>query len=223
MILEAENVTKQYQTNPKKARFNYALSPTSLTLKEGELAILTGKSGSGKSTLLHILAGLLKPTSGLVSYNGISLYDMKDKELSLFRNKHVSVIPQGDSGIYSLTVEENVKLPHLIQETSSQNTLPELLRELEIDHLKDAYPSEMSGGELRRMSIARGLFQEAEVILADEPTSDLDDENTAIVIQMLRKAANNGKSVFIVTHEKELLPYADTHYTMKAGVMQKEE
>ena len=84
MILEAENVTKQYQTNPKKARFNYALSPTSLTLKEGELAILTGKSGSGKSTLLHILAGLLKPTSGLVSYNGISLYDMKDNELSLF-------------------------------------------------------------------------------------------------------------------------------------------
>ena len=110
MRLEAEQVTKQYQTDPKKARFAYALSRTDLVVESGEFAVITGKSGSGKSTLLHILAGLLQPTSGCVLAGGKDLYRMADGELSKFRNENIAVIPQGGGAIYSLTAEENIRL-----------------------------------------------------------------------------------------------------------------
>ena len=110
MRLEAEQVTKQYQMDPKKARFAYALSRTDLVVESGEFAVITGKSGSGKSTLLHILAGLLQPTSGCVLAGGKDLYRMADSELSKFRNENIAVIPQGGGAIYSLTAEENIRL-----------------------------------------------------------------------------------------------------------------
>ncbi|WP_418504791.1 ATP-binding cassette domain-containing protein, partial [Dialister invisus] len=110
MRLEAEQVTKQYQMDPKKARFAYALSRTDLVVESGEFAVITGKSGSGKSTLLHILAGLLQPTSGCVLAGGKDLYRMADGELSKFRNENIAVIPQGGGAIYSLTAEENIRL-----------------------------------------------------------------------------------------------------------------
>ena len=218
MRLEAEQVTKQYQTDPKKARFAYALSGTDLVVESGEFAVITGKSGSGKSTLLHILAGLLQPTSGCVLAGGKDLYRMADGELSKFRNENIAVIPQGGGAIYSLTAEENIRLPRNI--CGKKDILP-LMRELGIEQLKDAYPSELSGGELRRVAIARALFQGTGILLADEPTSDLDEENTDIVAKLLRRAADSGKTVFVVTHEMDMLPYADSHYIMKEGVLRK--
>ena len=95
------------------------------------------------------------------------------------------------------------------------------MRELGIELLKDAYPSELSGGELRRVAIARALFQGTGILLADEPTSDLDEENTDIVAKLLRRTADSGKTVFVVTHEMDMLPYADSHYIMKEGVLRK--
>ena len=215
MRLEAEQVTKQYQTDPKKARFAYALSRTDLVVESGEFAVITGKSGSGKSTLLHILAGLLQPTSGCVLAGGKDLYRMADGELSKFRNENIAVIPQGGGAIYSLTAEENIYVK------KEEKDILLLMRELGIELLKDAYPSELSGGELRRVAIARALFQGTGILLADEPTSDLDEENTDIVAKLLRRAADSGKTVFVVTHEMDMLPYADSHYIMKEGVLRK--
>jgi len=221
MRLEAEQVTKQYQTDPKKARFTYALSGTDLVVESGEFAVITGKSGSGKSTLLHILAGLLQPTSGCVLAGGKDLYRMADGELSKFRNENIAVIPQGGGAIYSLTAEENIRLARNICGRKEEKDILPLMKELGIEQLKDAYPSELSGGELRRVAIARALFQGTGILLADEPTSDLDEENTDIVAKLLRRAADSGKTVFVVTHEMDMLPYADSHYIMKEGVLRK--
>ena len=118
---------------------------------------------------------------------------------------------------YSLTVLENVLLAGSLYDKKSTKDAAKLLQELGIDAIAEMHPSELSGGELKRMSIARGLYQDAGIILADEPTADLDEENSAIVIQALRKEADNGKAVLVVTHELDLLPYADVHYIMQAG------
>ena len=221
MRLEAEQVTKQYQTDPKKARFAYALSRTDLVVESGEFAVITGKSGSGKSTLLHILAGLLQPTSGYVLAGGKDLYRMADGELSKFRNENIAVIPQGGGAIYSLTAEENIRLARNIYGKKEEQDILPIIRELGIELLKDAYPSELSGGELRRVAIAGALCRDTGIILADEPTSDLDEENTDIVAKLLRRAADSGKTVFVVTHEMDMLSYADSHYIMKEGALRK--
>lgn len=218
MILEAVQITKQYQTNPNSKRTTYALQTTNLQLTSGKLTILTGKSGSGKTTLLHILAGLLHPTSGYVELDGHDIYNMSDKEQSAFRNKNIAIIPQGEAAIHSLTALENILLAQSIYGANPDTQAAlQLLQELDIASIADMYPSELSGGELKRVSIARGLFQNAGVLLADEPTADLDEENSRIVIQALQKEARKGKAVLVVTHELDLLPYADEHYIMQDG------
>lgn len=165
MRLEAEQVTKQYQMDPRKARFAYALSGTDLVVEEGEFAVITGKSGSGKSTLLHILAGLLQPTSGCVLAGGKDLYRMADSELSKFRNENIAVIPQGGGAIYSLTAEENIRLARNIYGKKEEKDILPVMRELGIELLKDAYPSELSGGELRRVAIAGALCRDTGIFL----------------------------------------------------------
>lgn len=221
MMIEAVQVSKRYDTEKRKMSAEYALESTTLSVDKGEMVILTGKSGSGKTTLLHIMAGLLRPSSGYVLIEERDIYQMNDKELSAFRNRKIGVVPQGEAAIYSLTVEENIKLPDMIYGRQSTQDIDKILKDMDMYHKKKAYPGELSGGELRRMSIARAIYQDTDIILADEPTSDLDDENTNIVIQMLRRAADKGKAVFVVTHETDLLPYADRHYIMKSGQMTK--
>lgn len=221
MMIEAVQVSKRYDTEKRKTSAEYALESTTLSVDKGEMVILTGKSGSGKTTLLHIMAGLLRPSSGYVLIEERDIYRLNDKELSAFRNRKIGVVPQGEAAIYSLTVEENIKLPDMIYGRQSTQDIDKILKDMDMYYKKKAYPGELSGGELRRMSIARAIYQDTDIILADEPTSDLDDENTNIVIQMLRRAADKGKAVFVVTHETDLLPYADRHYIMKSGQMTK--
>ena len=221
MRLEATQLTKKYTSRAQGGRTTYALNSTNLELQSGQLVIITGKSGSGKSTLLHLLAGLLQPTSGLVELEGRDIYNMPDQEQSRFRNLHISVIPQGEAAIHSLTVLENIQLPCSIYGKTSAKDALALLQELDMASLAEVYPSELSGGELKRMSIARGIYQDGDVILADEPTSDLDAENSLLVIKALRQEADNGKAVLVVTHDLELLPYADVHYIMNAGSLSK--
>ena len=206
MRLEAEQVTKQYQTDPKKARFTYALSGTDLVVESGEFAVITGKSGSGKSTLLHILAGLLQPTSGCVLAGGKDLYRMADGELSKFRNENIAVIPQGGGAIYSLTAEENIRLARNICGRQEEIDILPLMKELGIEQLKDAYPSELSGGMAQRVVIALAVLLHPKLILADEPTSALDTTVQKQVLEellMLRDTLHT--AIIFITHNLSLI------------------
>lgn len=221
MILRAEKVTRQYFRQSKGSNVFVAVQETDFALHSGELIEIIGRSGSGKSTLLNMLAGLLKPTSGKVYFDDTDIYALGDGECSRFRNAHIGVIPQGQTGLHSLTVMENVLLPFMMYgfETGAEDYAAELLGRVGIADLKNAYPNELSGGEMRRLSIARALVKKPEVLLCDEPTGDLDDENTQAVLRLLRQAADNGTAVLLVTHEKEAAEYADQIYRMNAGIL----
>ena len=223
MELRAEGVGKRYFRNNKQANYFYAVKGADLVISEGSLTEVTGRSGSGKSTLLNILAGLLEPTEGKVFLDRVDLYDMADGPRSELRNRCIGVVPQGQTGLHSLTVLENVKLPCLLYgESVSDESAMELLARVGIADLKDAYPNELSGGEMRRLAIARALIKKPGILLADEPTGDLDDENTHTVLRLLRQAADEGTAVLLVTHEREAAAYADRLFRMDSGVLTEE-
>ena len=227
MVLKAEKVSKWFLRNRNGSNRFFALNETDFTLKEGEITVIAGHSGSGKSTFLNILSGLLTPSSGRVLADNKDIYGMTDKELSAFRNENYGLIPQGQTPVYSLSVIENVLLPYSIY--SGYGKLPAdvteradgLLKKLGIIELKDVMPSELSGGELRRMAISRALMKNPQIIMADEPTGDLDDKNTEIILNVFKDLAKEGKSVLIITHDKEVFPYSDTLYSMKNGDLSK--
>ncbi|MBR1529811.1 MAG: ABC transporter ATP-binding protein [Oscillospiraceae bacterium] len=221
MILKAEKLSKEFIRETKNTNRFCAVQETDFVLESGSFAVLTGRSGSGKSTFLHMLSGLMTPTSGRVLIDDKDIYQLPDQELSRFRNQHIGVIPQGQTALHSLTVLENICLPYtLYGEEAHETEALALLEKLEIAHLKTALPAELSGGELRRMAIARAFLRKPELILADEPTSDLDDQNTEIVFQFLRQAAQDGAAVFAVTHETNAAQYADRLFRMNAGQLQ---
>lgn len=224
IMLRAENMSKSYFRKMGGANYFFAVKDVSLELRPGEVMLLTGRSGSGKTTLLHMLAGLLTPTEGKVWLDDIDLYCMDDASLSKLRGACIAVIPQGRSAIDTLTVLENVLLPAQLngQKGDAENAL-RWLDALGIAHLRDARPAELSGGELRRMAIARALASSAPVILADEPTGDLDDENTALVLDLLHDAAKkDGRAVLLVSHDGEAERIADSLYRMDGGAIKVE-
>ena len=149
---------------------------------------------------------------------GVSLYKLDDGALSRFRNRYIGVVPQGQTAVTSLSVEENIALPYTLYGVKApQEKIDALMKELDISRLKEAYPAELSGGEMRRMAIARALMRDPGVILADEPTGDLDDENTETVLQLLKHRAEAGACVLLVTHEERARVYADDIWKMAEG------
>ena len=232
MNLYAKEVKKVFARRGRGGEF-CVLFPADLTLTAGKLVEITGRSGSGKSTLLQILGGLLQPTAGQVLLDDTALYTLEDGALSRLRNRHIGVIPQGHTALRSLSVAENVMLPARLYQKSGAgekgDTSPgedalkaravELLNMVGIGDLAEEEPTQLSGGELRRVAIARSLMQQPEVLLADEPTGDLDDENTQRVLKLLRQYADDGAAVLLVTHEGTAAAYADEVYKMSAGVL----
>lgn len=217
MILKAEGIKKQFYRKKESSNYFEAVKPLDFTVSSGELVVIQGRSGSGKSTLLNMLSGILKPDAGKIFYDDTDIYSMKDEALSVFRNENTGFIPQGKSAVMSLTLYENIMVPLTIYGKSDEEKAKSLMERFDISNLKDAKPSELSGGELRRMSIARALMKDPEVIFADEPTGDLDDENTKVVFEALKKASDDGAIVIIVTHEEDGKNYADKMYRMNAG------
>ena len=223
MSLRAEKINKQYNRSNGKGNHFYAVGDTNLSLEKGKLTTLIGRSGSGKTALLNMLAGLLHPTEGKVFLGDTDIYALDDPKLAMLRNSSIGVIPQGRAVLDTLTVMENLLLPSRLYQKKENEEMKKqaklLLDELGIGNLADVYPDELSGGEVRRVSIARTLLLKPDVILADEPTGDLDDANTKLVLEMFRKTADSGVAVLLVTHELTALEYADNVYTMEAGIL----
>ena len=219
MLLRAENIQKTYFRNTGSSNYFYAVFPLNMEISAETVTVLTGRSGSGKTTLLNMLSGILQPTEGKVRLDDTDLYSLKDTALSRFRNERIGVIPQARSAVDTLTVEENILLPaKLYGKPARAEEARQWMETFEITHLAKALPKELSGGELRRTAIIRALVQDPDILLADEPTGDLDDENTDKVLSALHAFAHQRKkAVFIVTHENDAMKYADRIFKMEKG------
>jgi putative ABC transport system ATP-binding protein len=217
-ILELQGLTKEYTRGGRS--FN-AVDNANLTVMSGDFISIIGRSGSGKSTLLNMTAGLLKPTKGNVYFDGKDISAFNDEETSLFRNEKAGYVPQGQSLLSNFTVLENVCIPWFLfkREGEPEEKALALLEKTGIRHLASSYPKELSGGEMRRVAIARALINNPPLLIADEPTSDLDSETTADIMKLFSSIAREGTAVLIVTHELDTLTYGNKTYTMNAGIL----
>ncbi len=215
-FLEAQKLVKEYKRRGKSFR---AVDDIDFSINPGEFVMIEGESGSGKTTFLNLITGLTDPTSGVVLIDGRSLKDTGDKEISKIRNEKIKYIPQGESLLSALTVRENILFPFTIGGTKrpSDERLLEVAGNLGIAELLDEYPSELSGGEMRRATIARAVINKPSLIIADEPTGSLDSANTSKVMDIFREIAAEGTAVIVVTHQKETLGYASRVLGMSKG------
>lgn len=225
MIIEATGLTKEFARARGGKRLFMAVHPLDIGLEERQLTVVSGHSGSGKSTLANMLAGILTPTAGHVRLDGTDLYSLRDEELSRLRNERIGLVPQGHTALRALTVLDNVLLPSVLY---SKNEAPadrarELLAAVGLGDLADAAPTELSGGELRRMAIARALLMDPAIVIADEPTAGLDSANATTVLTLLRDAADRGTAVLVVSHEAEAQRFADHSYVMEDGHLRASE
>lgn len=223
MELRAEKISQDFLRYSAKDGYFIAVQETDLRLAAGTLTVVTGRSGSGKSTLLHILGGLMKPVTGRVLVDDVDLYAMGEDARTRLRSRCIGIVPQRLMSLAALTVRENILLPALLAGKAEKFAprADELMEHLGIRKLASVAPSELSGGELRRVTIARALVMQPGILLADEPTGDLDEENTQSVLRLLRETAHAGTAVLLVTHESEARNYADTCYTMTVGKLEK--
>jgi putative ABC transport system ATP-binding protein len=216
ILLEIKGLSKEYQRRKKKFS---AVDNVDLSISRGDFVSIIGRSGSGKSTLLNMVAGLLTPTSGSIRLEGTDIHTLKDKEISKLRNTRLGYIPQGLGTLSNLTVFDNVRLPYFLskRQGNASERAAFLLDEVGISPLADMLPSQLSGGELRRVLIARALMNEPDILIADEPTSDLDTETTKEIMDLFTRINKNGTTVLIVTHELDTLAFGDRVLTMASG------
>ena len=218
MHLEIKNLRKDYKRG--ETTFS-AVKDVNLEVNGGDFISVVGHSGSGKSTLLNLIAGLLLPTSGEILLDGESVIISSDDKASGLRNTVIGHIPQGQSLLSNLTVFDNVRLPFYLSEREGDpsDQVHELLTGLGIGSLAGSYPKSLSGGEARRVAIARALINKPAILLADEPTSDLDAENTDEIMLLFKRIAKEGTAVIMVTHDQRTLNAVDRSYTMEDGVL----
>ena len=243
-VVELTRVTREFMR--RKHKF-FAVNNVSFALNSGDFVAIVGKSGNGKSTLLNLIAGLLKPTHGSVKVCGeeISERTFSDVKMSRLRACDIGFVTQSQTLLQNLTVHDNILLPvqiaastcevsksveskskvsksaeskSEISEDLNETRALELCKQLHIEDLLWCYPSELSGGEMRRVMIVRALINNPKLLILDEPTGDLDLEHTRIVVKMLREAAKNGVAVLMVTHDVEAARCADRTYTMDCGL-----
>jgi putative ABC transport system ATP-binding protein len=215
-MIKVSNIVKTYGL---KANCVTALNDISFEVKKGEIIAITGKSGAGKSTLLNIIGGVDKSDSGTVEYNDTNILNLTQKQLLLFRNKHIGFVFQNYRLIPELTVKENIILPALINlRKYDSEHFENLVISLGIDKLLFRYPNEISGGELQRAAIARALINKPTVLLCDEPTGNLDSETSSVVIEMIVKISKETKqTVIIATHDSDVVKYTDRILNIKDG------
>ena len=221
-VIRLRNVSKHYPMGKFVVK---ALSHLEFKVYEGEFVAIMGPSGSGKSTAMNLVGSLDMPTHGTIYLDGDDISEFSESDLAQVRGKRIGFIFQSFNLIPNLTVKENVMLPMMFQGTSIEersDKAEELLRLVELHDRMDDYPGEISGGQMQRVAIARSLANDPEVILADEPTGNLDTKTGAIVMEFLEKLNKEGKTVIMVTHDPDLAEkYADVVYWLLDGVLEK--
>jgi putative ABC transport system ATP-binding protein len=218
-ILSFDNVCREYRRG--NVPF-FAVDHVSLSIEAGDFVNIIGRSGSGKSTLLNMAAGMLSPTSGSIYLEDEKLSGRDDASLSRLRNDKIGFVPQGASALPNLTVLENVVLPFCLwpHEGNGEGAGRLLLERFGIAHLADAWPAELSGGELRRALIARALINHPKIVIADEPTSDLDVESSASIMETFTKLNGEGMTLLLVSHDLDTLKYGKRVFTMSEGKLE---
>lgn len=217
-VLKVTDIAKTYGNDKVKV---YALKQCTLEFEQGEFVAVVGKSGSGKTTLLRILGTLEQPDGGEVILDGENVLKLSDKKLSAIRRRKIGFIYQDYSLFPEYTAYENIVMPiHLDGLKENENVVKETMETLGILSCKDKFPSEMSGGEQQRTAIARALCVSPSVILADEPTGNLDAENANEVVMLMSKAARlYNQTIIMVTHDRQMADYADRILTIRDGVV----
>ncbi|MGG4196738.1 ABC transporter ATP-binding protein [Paenibacillus jamilae] len=215
-VVRMENVVKSYGEGNSRVD---ALKGINLSIQQGEFVSIVGVSGSGKSTLLHILGGLDRPTSGQVFIGENSIYGYSDDELSIFRRRKVGFIFQFFNLIPVLNVQENIALPTILDNEKVDTTyLDEIIETLGLQERKTHLPSELSGGQQQRVSIGRALINRPHLILADEPTGNLDTKNTKEVMDLLRLTAKKyNQTIVLITHDLSIASASDRVITIEDG------
>ncbi len=221
-ILKVENLVKTYQSGDNKIN---AVDNISFSVENGEFVAIVGASGSGKSTLLHLLGGVDKPTSGKVIIDGEDIYQMNDDDLAIFRRRQVGLIYQFYNLIPILNVKENITLPCDLDEANiDQRRLEELIKSLGLEERVDHLPNELSGGQQQRTSIGRALINNPAIVLADEPTGNLDSEASDEIMALLRNANKKyNQTVIVITHDLNIASSADRIITIDDGKIIKDE
>ncbi len=224
-ILSLSKITKTYRKGDIEVK---ALGGVDLELEKGEFCAIVGPSGSGKTTLLNIIGCLDKPSSGVISYQGKELKILGEKELSEYRREHVSFIFQSFNLIPVLTVAENVELPLSIEGSFSKTQMRQkamaMLEAVGIADKADRYPRELSGGQEQRVAIARALVKEPSVVLADEPTANLDSHNAEEIIRLMKAMNEKSQTTFIFsTHDKMIMEEALRVFHLHDGLIVKDE
>lgn len=217
-LLETSKLIKTYGL-VKETRVE-ALKSTNLHIEQGEFVSIIGASGSGKSTLLHLMAGLDTPSSGKVYIAGNDIYAMNEKELAKFRRQNIGFIFQFFNLIPILTVEENIKLPLIMDKQKIDEAyFEEIIQVLGLEDRKKHLPNEISGGQQQRVAIARALMSKPKIIFADEPTGNLDSKNTQEVLELLAKSIKKyNQTLVMITHDPEIAKTADRIIVLKDGV-----
>lgn len=219
-MITVANASKTYTLKNKQVVA--ALDDVSLEINRGEFVIITGRSGSGKTTLLNLVAGLTRPTGGQVLVNGTEIWKLPDDQQAHLRNKQIGFVFQFPSLLPSLTVLENVMLPALFNEKNGKADLSQralsLLEQIGLSDKRDAYPRQLSAGQQQRAVIARALIHEPELLLADEPTSNLDEQTEREVMALFKEIHNQtGITILLVTHTNDLVPYGTRAVRMAGG------
>ena len=221
-VLEFKNVTKSYRDGNKEIE---ALKETSFKIEEGQFIAIIGPSGSGKSTFLTLAGGLQTPSKGQIIINGKDYTNLSEKERSKLRFNDIGFVLQASNLVPFLTAKQQLELVDRIN-NKRKKTLQDqksLFKELGIDHLENKLPRELSGGERQRLAIARALYNNPAIILADEPTASLDSDRAFEVVDLLSKECKEkNKSIIMVTHDNRMIEKCDHVYRMKDGILTKE-
>lgn len=221
-ILKVENLDKSYGKGEAKVD---ALKNINLSINKGEFVAIVGPSGSGKSTLLHLIGGVDKPTSGKVYINNVDIYSLKEKDLSIFRRRNVGLIYQFYNLIPVLSAKENILLPaELDNRKIDKEYLDDLLKTLGLKERENHLPNELSGGQQQRTSIGRALINRPAVILADEPTGNLDSKNSKEVLDLLKLSVKKyNQTLIMITHDSNIALQADRVITIEDGIIKSDE